>query len=167
MPFALDASAALGLSLRPATDADLPFLSALYGSTRANELATTGWPEATKALFVVQQFSGQHGEYLQRFPELERCIIEAGGSAIGRIYVNLTGATCHLVDISMMPEFRGCGRGTALIADLMAHAARATKPVTLSVLASNPAARLYARMRFRFTEKTDAYSKMKWTPPRA
>lgn len=164
MPFALDAAAALGLGLRPATDGDLPFLSALYGSTRADELAATGWPEATKALFVVQQFSGQHGEYLQRFPDLERSVIEQGGAAIGRVYVNLTGATCHLVDISILPEFRGQGRGRALLADLMAHAAGVAKHVTLSVLESNPAARLYVRMGFRVIEKNSVYNKMRWKP---
>jgi ribosomal protein S18 acetylase RimI-like enzyme len=166
MPFALDAAAALGLSLRPAKDDDLPFLSALYGSTRADELATTGWPAATKALFVVQQFSGQHGEYLQRFPDLERLIVEEGGAPIGRIYVNLTGETCHLVDISLMPAARGHGRGSALLADLMADAARAGKAVTLSVLASNRAEQLYTRLGFRVTDLGPAYNRMRWTPPR-
>ena len=75
MPFALDASVALGLSMRVATDADMPFLCTLYATTRADELAMTGWPEATKSMFVVQQFSAQHSSYTQAYPDIERLVV--------------------------------------------------------------------------------------------
>lgn len=165
MPFPLDAAAALGLTLRAATDDDLPFLSALYASTRADELALTGWPEATKALFVVQQFSAQHGDYLKTYPGMERLIVERDSVAIGRIYVDLTSEVCDLIDIAIMPVFRGQGIGGALLIDLLGHAAQGAKPVTLSVIAANPAARLYARLGFKTTEKGSLYNSMTWKPP--
>ncbi|TIN55549.1 MAG: GNAT family N-acetyltransferase, partial [Mesorhizobium sp.] len=38
-----------GLRFRAAVEADLPFLSRLYASTRFEELAVTSWSEAQKA----------------------------------------------------------------------------------------------------------------------
>ena len=38
------------LRLRRAADSDLPFLGALYASTRADEMALTGWPQARDSL---------------------------------------------------------------------------------------------------------------------
>lgn len=165
MPFPLDAAAAFGLRYRPVTDADMAFLSALYASTRADELSMTGWPEVTKSLFVVQQFAAQHGDYAKNYPGMERRVIEQGGAAVGRIYVDLTGDACHLIDIALMPMARGRGAGGAILTDLMAHAARMKKPVTLSVIADNPARRLYERMGFVTTETGTLYNAMKWQPP--
>ena len=165
MPFPLDAAAAFGLSYRAVSDADMPFLSALYASTRADELNMTGWPEVTKSLFVVQQFAAQHGDYAKNYPGMERRVIERGGAAIGRIYVDLTRDACHLIDIALMPVARGQGVGRAILTDLMAHAAHLKKPVTLSVIADNPARRLYERMGFATTETGALYNSMKWQPP--
>ncbi|UVO55769.1 GNAT family N-acetyltransferase [Sphingomonas sp. SUN039] len=166
MPFTLDAAAALGLSFRAVTDADMPFLSALYASTRADELSVTGWPEATKALFVVQQFAAQHGDYARNYPGMERRIVEQRGAAVGRVYVDLTGDACHLIDIALMPTARGQGMGRAILTDLLAYAARVEKPVKLSVIADNPARRLYERLGFVTTETGTLYNSMTWQPPK-
>ncbi len=162
MPFALDAAAALGLSLRPVLADDMAFLSRLYATTRADELAITGWPEATKSLFVVQQFTAQNASYLGEFPGTDRLIVERTGAAIGRVYVDGSGTSCHLIDITLMPETCGQGLGSALIADLQRHAAARGQSVALSVIATNPARRLYERLGFRRTERGALYDQMIW-----
>jgi GNAT superfamily N-acetyltransferase len=167
VPFPLHAAAALGLSFRPVTDADMPFLSALYASTRADELSMTGWPEATKALFVVQQFAAQHGDYAGKYPRMERRIVEQRGAAIGRVYVDLTGDACRLIDIALMKVSRGQGAGGAILTDLMAYAASVEKPVKLSVIADNPARRLYERMGFVTIETGALYNRMEWLRPKS
>lgn len=166
MPFPLEAAAVFGLVTRAATDADMPFLCTLYGTTRADELAMTGWPEATKSLFVVQQFSAQHGEYVKRFADMERLVVERDGAAIGRCYVSMTGSTYHLIDIALMPEARARGYGASLLADLMACAAARGKSVTLSVLSDNPALRLYRRLGFAPTGADVGRISMEWQPQR-
>jgi ribosomal protein S18 acetylase RimI-like enzyme len=166
VPFPLDAAAALGLAFRAVSDADMPFLSALYASTRADELSMTGWPETTKALFVVQQFAAQHGDYLRNYPGMERRIVERGGVAIGRVYVDVVSDEYHLIDIALMPVARGQGIGGAILADLLAYAGAAQKPVKLSVIADNPARRLYERLGFATTETGALYNMMKWVPPK-
>jgi ribosomal protein S18 acetylase RimI-like enzyme len=164
--FPLDAAAALGLSFRAVSDADMPFLSALYATTRADELSMTGWPEATKALFVVQQFAAQHGDYLRNYPGMERRIVEQHGAAIGRIYVDVVSDEFHLIDIALMPAVRGQGVGGAILTDLMAYAASAGKPVKLSVIADNPARQLYERLGFATTATGTLYNAMRWVPTR-
>ena len=49
-------AAGAGLTFRPVTDADVPFLARVYGSTRAEELAVTSWTEAQKTAFLDMQF---------------------------------------------------------------------------------------------------------------
>jgi hypothetical protein len=89
MFLALDRAKRRGLSLRPVRTEDMAFLSALYATTRADELALTGWPEATRSLFVVQQFTVQHASYLNEFPDAARLIVEREGVALGRLYVDV------------------------------------------------------------------------------
>ena len=50
-PFGWSRAAAAGLTFRPITDADLPFLARLYASTRMEELSVTDWSDAQKAAF--------------------------------------------------------------------------------------------------------------------
>jgi hypothetical protein len=41
-----------GLTFRRIGNADLAFLARVYASTRAGELAATGWPDEHKAAFL-------------------------------------------------------------------------------------------------------------------
>jgi ribosomal protein S18 acetylase RimI-like enzyme len=164
--FPLDRTARLGLSLRPVRPDDMPFLSTLYATTRADELALTGWPEATKSLFVVHQFTAQNASYLNEFPDADRMIVERDGAAIGRVYVDCGGAVCRLIDITLMPAACGRGFGAALIEDLQAFAREFGKPVTLSVIASNPARRLYVRLGFLRSRRDGLYEQMIWRSDR-
>ena len=68
MPPPLRAAAALGISYRPSGAEDLPFLTAVYASTRAAELEQTGWPADQKIRFVAQQFNAQNVDYARNYP---------------------------------------------------------------------------------------------------
>ena len=50
VPFGWVRAAGLGLTFRPITDADLPFLARVYASTRAEELAVTTLSASQKAV---------------------------------------------------------------------------------------------------------------------
>jgi GNAT superfamily N-acetyltransferase len=164
--FPLDRAARLGLSLRPVRPDDMPFLSALYATTRADELALTGWPEATKSLFVVHQFTAQNASYLGEFPDADRMIIEREGTPIGRVYADCSGTACRLIDITLMPAACGRGFGAAVIEDVQAFARGLSKPMTLSVIATNPARQLYVRLGFRRSRRDGLYEQMIWRPDR-
>ncbi len=72
--------------LRPKGDADLPFVAALYASTRLEELAITGWPAAQQQAFLSQQHQAQHRHYRGTYRDAQWLIIERGEAAVGRLY---------------------------------------------------------------------------------
>ena len=152
-----------GLGLRPARAADLPWLRDLYASTRSAELAAVPWPEAAKRAFLDQQFALQHAHYLRHFADADFLIVETAQAPLGRLYLQRGAAQHVLVDISLLPAWRGQGVGTALIAQAQALAAAAGCALSLHVLHANPdAQRLYARLGFVAGDASDTHLEMHW-----
>ena len=164
MPPPIEAAAAFGIAYRPMTDEDLLFVAALFASTRAEEVAATGWPTEMQRAFLDQQHRAQHQHYRNVYPDAEWLIIERAGDAIGRLYLHESGAELLLMDISLLPEQRGGGLGGAILADLLALAAGKGKPVSLHVEKFNPARRLYQRFGFTVMEDQGIYDRMEWRP---
>jgi len=153
---------AAGLSFRPMTEADLPFLSRLYASTRTEELSVVPWPETQKAAFLQSQFDAQHVHYQQHYRDTDFLVIEQGGEAIGRLYLARWAAEHRIVDIAFIPEHRRKGLGTALLHDLLDEVAAARKAVTIHVEKFNPAMSLYRRLGFVAAGEQGAYDLMRW-----
>jgi ribosomal protein S18 acetylase RimI-like enzyme len=154
-----------GLALRPETEADVPFLFQLYASTRREELAPlTDWSEAQKIAFLESQFAAQRQHYLIHYANSAFDIIERHGVPAGRLYVDRQERTLLIVDIALLPAWRGRGLGTALIETLFAEARVAGKEVSISVEKYNPAQRLYRRLGFRPYAEDDVYWFMYWSP---
>ena len=93
-------------------------------------------------------------------------IIVAAGQTIGRILVSRDEDAYRLIDISLLPRYRGSGIGTQLLRGLLCEALDAQKPVRLSVLKINPAARLYERLGFVVTHDDGLYLQMTTEPRR-
>ena len=165
MPPPLHAADKLGISCRPMTDADLTFVDALYASTRAEEMALTGWPPAQQAAFLAQQHRAQHQHYRTFYPDAEWLILEHGGEPIGRLYLADQDERIQLIDISLVGAARGRGLGAAILEDLLEAAAGAGKKVALQVERSNPARRLYVRLGFALVRDNGVYLEMEWRPP--
>lgn len=147
--------AALGLSVRPIGESDLGFLSMLYASTRMEELAQTGWPEAAKQEFLAQQFAAQHQHYMRHYPGAKWLIVEQDAVAIGRLYFVLWGRECRIIDIAVLPGARGRGIGTAALGDLIERAG--DRIVSIHVERMNPALALYRRLGFEIAEDKGVY----------
>jgi ribosomal protein S18 acetylase RimI-like enzyme len=148
--------------LREARPDDEPFLISLYGSTRTAELALTGWTPDQKQAFIEMQFIAQKLHYLKHYPHAEYSVIERDSLSIGRRIVDRSGETMLLIDIALLPEYRGSGIGTALLRDLQAEAAVAGKALLLHVETFNPAMRLYERLGFRKSGEDGIYWEMEW-----
>ncbi|MBD7923826.1 GNAT family N-acetyltransferase [Xanthomonas bonasiae] len=154
---------ARGISLRAAVETDLPWLRDLYASTRSAELAAVPWPETAKRAFLDQQFALQHAHYLRHFADADFLIVETAQAPLGRLYLQRGAAQHVLVDISLLPAWRGQGMGTALIAQAQALAAAAGCALSLHVLHANPdAQRLYARLGFVAGDASDTHLEMHW-----
>jgi len=162
MPPPLREAARHGIAYRAMTDADLPFVAALYASTRAEEVAATGWPDDLRRAFLAQQHEAQHSHYRKFYPEAERLIIEREGEAIGRLYLAEWERELRVVDIALVPAARGTGIGCAILRDVQALATARGKAVSIHVEKNNPARRLYDRLGFAAVEDKGVYDLLEW-----
>jgi GNAT superfamily N-acetyltransferase len=108
-----------------------------------------GWPAEMLAAFLEQQRRAQAMHYRAAFADAAWLIVESGGAPVGRLYTDERPASVHLIDIALLPEWRGRGLGGAILADLIADAAARGLAVSLQVEKVNPARRLYERLGFR------------------
>jgi ribosomal protein S18 acetylase RimI-like enzyme len=156
-------AAAAGLSFRPITAVDLPFLFAVYASTRAEELAPVPWTDTQKTAFLTQQFNAQHTDYQHNYVRAEWLVVMRAGTSVGRLYIDRNAREHSVIDIALLPEHRGHGIGGAIMRDLMDEAQAAGKPLTIYVEKYNPALRLYRRLGFQTVEDKGVYDLMRWS----
>lgn len=149
------------VTLRPARPEDEDFLRRVYGSTRAEELAATGWDEAMKEAFVAQQFDAQRTHYLSNYESATYEVILVDDAPAGRLYVARWPDEIRVMDIALLPEFRGRGIGTRLLHDLLAEADVAGKIVSIHVERNNPALSLYRRLAFEEAGERGVYLLLK------
>jgi len=153
-----------GFHLRAARSDDLPFLRALYASTREEELALVPWPEPMRVAFIDQQFAMQHRHYVAHYPDADFLLIERGSTPIGRFYLQCGAPVALVIDISLQPRYRGMGVGSDLLTHTQAIARAQSLDVELHVLHANLAARrLYQRLGFVETADEGSHLRMRWS----
>ena len=143
-------------TLRPAREADLPFLRALRAQSMREHLENSGlaYDEAAQAARIPDRFDCAR-------------IVVCDGADVGLFKVCREGSPWELIQIQLLPAAQGRGLGAALIRELLADAAAAGVGVELSVLKANPAQRLYARLGFRPVGEEERAYTLRWMPPRA
>lgn len=130
--------------LRPATPADDAWQLAIYGSSRADELALTGWPTEQCRDFVTQQHRAQQQHYTRHFPQSVCHLVLVGDAVAGRLWLDEREDTLHILDITLLPAWRGRGLGTRCLSAL----AQGDRSLSIQVELHNPARRLYERLGF-------------------
>jgi ribosomal protein S18 acetylase RimI-like enzyme len=153
------------VTLRTATDDDRDFLVCVYASTRDEELSLVDWAEGHREAFVRMQFDAQDQQYRQLNPAASFDVITVGGRPAGRLYVDRRPTDIRIIDISLLPDFRGAGIGGALIASLMDEAAASNRTLSIHVEVHNRAAELYARLGFVAVAEHGVYRRMEWSAP--
>lgn len=141
------------ITLRAATEEDVPFLLALREQTMDHHFRASG----------VDVTRDQH---LERVLVRLDCgqIIEHEGRPAGLFKVARDGLAWELIQIQLAPELQGRGLGEQLIQGLLEEARSAGASVSLSVLHANPARRLYERLGFRIVESDDHSYVMRLSP---
>jgi ribosomal protein S18 acetylase RimI-like enzyme len=139
-------------TLRPVCGDDMNFLQTVYASTRADELTQLPWNEEQRSAFIRMQFTAQRQHYLKFYPNAKQEVILIGEEPIGRLYVN-RGDAIHIIDITVLPEHRGKGIGTAILSALIEEATEARKATTIYVETYNRSKQLFERFGFKEIEK--------------
>jgi ribosomal protein S18 acetylase RimI-like enzyme len=154
----------MNVTLRTVQEADRLFLLSVYASTRAAELELVDWSEELKTAFIQQQFDAQDHDYRSHFCDPTFDVVLVDGEPAGRLYVDRRPEQISVADISLVPEFRGRGVGTSLLAALQSEAAASGRQLSLHVERFNPAQRLYLRLGFEPVEEGPVYLLMRWSP---
>src|SRR5436190_17653520 len=102
----------MGITFRPIKAEDMEFLYRVYASTREEELAQVNWGAEQKKAFLRMQFNAQHKYYQESYPKASYDIILDEGREIGRLYVDRNENDINIIDIALLPEFKGKGIGT-------------------------------------------------------
>ncbi|MBK1818030.1 GNAT family N-acetyltransferase [Luteolibacter yonseiensis] len=150
--------------LRAATRDDLEFQFRLYASTRQEELAAAGFPEAMRESFLGMQFEAQTSHYSLCYPSAEWLIIGSGGEDAGRLILDRAPDHLHIMDIALLPGFRGRGIGTALLRQVLAEAAEKQLPVRLFAFTGERATGLYRRLGFESIMDDGIHTELVWRP---
>ena len=140
----------IDLSLRPATDADEALLLHVYTSAREEAPDLVRRHPDSRRQIIEHEFHGRQSCYPLDFPGVEFFIVQRNGQAVGRLYLQDTAECLFVVDLILLPEWRGKGYGSALLKSIGAEAAGTGRPVRLHVEKQNAQARrLYDRLGFR------------------
>jgi ribosomal protein S18 acetylase RimI-like enzyme len=126
-------------------------------------LALTPWTEEQKQAFLELQFSIQDAHYRTYYPTASFLVIEWADTAVGRLYIDQWASEVRIMDVSLLPEYRGKGIGTQLFTQLQEEAALEGKVLSIHVDKQNPALRLYQRLGFRTKQEKGMYLLMEWS----
>ncbi|MFB9326040.1 GNAT family N-acetyltransferase [Paenibacillus aurantiacus] len=148
----------------PAIESDASFLYQLFVHTRLEEMQAWAWDETMQQQFLNMQWTARQHSYSLQYPAAEQLILHVRDERVGQALVNRTDSNLTLVDITVLPAYRGLGIGTAFIQELLSEAEAGAKNIHLSVLPDNPALRLYERLGFNKIESSSLHIQMVWSP---
>ncbi len=154
----------LGITFRPITIADQPFLQQVYASTRYEEMVLVDWGDLQKEVFLQMQFNAQHQYYQANYTQTAFQVILWHGESIGRLYVARWQQEIRIVDLALLPQHRDRGIGTQILKDLLAEGKQQHLPVRIHVEQFNRALRLYDRLGFQKIGEHGVYWLMESRP---
>jgi GNAT superfamily N-acetyltransferase len=151
------------MTMFPATAADREFLFEVYAASRDAEMAMLDWDQTAKENFLRMQFKAQDHHYRSHYPGAQFLVIYDDGKPIGRLYLHETTQRTCVMDIALLPAWRGAGIGGELLTQVLETAAANGRTVMLHVEQYNPARRLYERLGFRTVSDDGVYLRMEWS----
>ena len=152
------------ITLRAALPEDEPFLLEVYGSTRAQEMALVPWDDNQRKSFLTMQFAAQHSYYKAQYPDASYSLICREEVPLGRFYVLRNEEDIRILDLTLLPDYRNGGIGTALLQNLLEEAAQSGKRVQIYVETYNPSLRLFERLGFKNIAEEGINFLMEWRP---
>jgi len=136
------------LRLQPAGKDDDEFLLRVFCADRAPEFAPLGLSAPQLGELLRSQFDSRERQYRERFPTADFDLILHNAHPVGNCFAQRGPDEFVLIDITLLPEHRNQGIGTALVNDLIEAARAVRKPLHAHVLQGSPAWHLWQRLGF-------------------
>ncbi|WP_062065264.1 GNAT family N-acetyltransferase [Cellvibrio sp. OA-2007] len=151
-----------GLRLCELQPQDQVFAEALFFSTR-EFLYQMPLAKPQVDLLIKQQFMLQQASYSTSFPTAETFIVNIFAEPIGKLVLNNTSDSLHIIDIAFIPSMRNKGYGTSILRALKRLADQTHRPVRLAVDQQNPRAKkLYLSLGFTLLDSSTTHDTLVW-----
>lgn len=148
---------------REETSDDASFVFELFLSTTSPSTAFAGLSPSEQERIRETEYDLQRQTIEAVFPTARAEIIEVDGEPAGELIVDHGRDRIRLIDIALLPRYRGEGIGGDLVRSLCDEAAARRLPLELAVATENVAARrLYDRLGFRETSADSLFVEMVW-----
>ena len=155
------------VTFRAVLPEDSQFLLEVYGCTRAEELALTGWGSEQRDAFLKMQLDAQHVHYRGQYPSARYLLVLLDGNPVGRLYLADKDSEIRILDVTILPDYRGAGIGTALVHHLMTISSGAGKPLSIYVETFNRSLGLFERLGFVRSGENGYSLLLQWNPQAA
>ena len=144
---------------------DDAFVRQVYAHSRDREFAYSLWTAEQKSSFLNSQFDLQDQHYKMSNPSAVFRIITLSDNDIGRLIVDRSGKDMQIIDLQILPAYRGQGIGSSILHALINEAASGRVSAHLHVELNNTdAQKLYRRLGFKQTNVNGHHIAMSWTP---
>lgn len=151
------------LHKRPETERDAEFRFELFCRSRAANEDFSFLDAVARQVLLRQQFVGRNASYRARFPDARWEIVELDGLPIGGVITDHAADAIVVVDLAILPEWRGIGIGSSLLGEICDTARAAGAAVRLSVFSSNVGAlRLYRHLGFTPVAQSEIHLELEW-----
>ena len=137
----------------------------LYASTSKDVLDDLGWTIGSQRTFVIMQAQTEEWNRARLYPGMDRLTICVDDMPVGRLLVCMRNNMLHLVDLSLLPRFRGNGIGTQLMTEILEEARNARVPVKVKVRKESGAIRFVERLGFATPTDLGTTVELTWMPP--
>lgn len=108
------------------------------------------------------QFQAQNKDYRANYKKASNDVILFNGERAGRVILSDEHSDLHLIDISVLSEFRNRGIGTKILQWLFNQSRRTGLPIRFYVEKLNPAFKLYERLGFKIAADVNTHFQMEW-----
>lgn len=142
------------MTRRAVQDSDEALLRALYAATREFELSQVPFtPEQIQA-FLTMQFEAQRNHYSANYPQGIHQVICVDDVPVGRVWTAELEDELRIIDITLLPKWRGRGVGAGVLRGLIAQCESLAKPLRVWVEVWNPSQAVFQHLGFQ-AAKTD------------
>ena len=139
----------MNVTRRAVQDSDEALLRALYATTRKFELNQVPFTPEQKQAFLAMQFDAQRKHYSANYPQGVHEVICADNNPVGRVWTAVLEDELRIMDITLLPEWRGRGVGAAVLRELIAQSEALSKPLRVWVEIWNPSQGIFQHLGFQ------------------
>jgi GNAT superfamily N-acetyltransferase len=148
--------------LRPAHALDEAFLYEVFCTTWAHRVAAL--PNQNLARHVLRiQHIAQEREFSSRHPDHQKLVVLVGNEPAGRLYLDDDGASMQLLDLTLIPRFRGRGLGSGIVSGVCEQAAAGGRTLKVRVVRADATATGLWSPGFRRVAADDLADHLEWT----